>query len=329
MDQILRILHLEDDEADGELVAATLAQEGVVCECVRAESREQFLSAIDGAFDLILSDYAIPGFDGVSAQTIARERRPDLPFVFVSGTMGEEVAIDRMKAGATDYVLKHRLIRLAPAVRRALEESHNRRQRERAEAEVRRLNAELEERVVERTAQLAETNLLLIEYGEDGRPAAVLGYALDIADRKTAEEEVRRANAFLDSIIENLPVMLFVKDARDLRFVRFNRAGEHMLSIGRTTILGKTDKDLFPPHVADAYGATDRATLTGRSIVDIPEDIVPTRDRGPRILHTRKIPICDSRGEPAYLLGISEDITERRTAEEEARLAKLEAERAN
>ena len=437
MDQILRILHLEDDAVDAELVAATLAQEGVVCECVRAASREQFLSAIDGAFDLILSDYAIPGFDGVSAQTIARERRPDLPFVFVSGTMGEEVAIDRMKAGATDYVLKHRLMRLAPAVRRALEESHNRRQRERAEAEVHRLNAELEERVVERTAQLAEANRLLarreaelaqanaflehvvaaspsmifrfepddlrvtyvspnigwllgftpaevigvpgfwesiihpddraealtrlrqamdamvvqieqeyrcrskdgryrwffnllrIEYGEDGRPAAVLGYALDIADRKAAEEEVQRANAFLDSIIENLPVMLFVKDARDLRFVRFNRAGERMLSIARTTILGKTDKDLFPSHVADAYGATDRATLTGRSIVDIPEDIVPTRDRGPRILHTRKIPICDSRGEPAYLLGISEDITERRTAEEEARLAKLEAERAN
>lgn len=437
MDRTVRILHLEDDGADAELIAATLAGEGLPCECVRVDSREQFLSAIDGQFDVILSDYALPGFDGAAAQKIARERRPEVPFVFVSGTMGEEVAIDRLKEGATDYVLKHRLTRLAPAVRRALEELQNRRDRERAEAEVRRLNAELEQRVADRTAQLAAANrdleqhkrdlaqanaflehvlaaspsmvfrfepedlrvtyvspnigwllgyttdevlgvpgfwesiihpddrdeavqrlrgamdamvvqieqeyrcrskdgryrwffnLLRIEYGSDGSPTAVLGYALDIADRKTAEEEVRRANVFLDSIIENLPVMLFVKDARDLRFVRFNRAGEEMVGLPRAAVIGKTVLDFSPAHVAQRFTETDRTALAAGSVLDIPEDILPTRERGTRILHTRKIPILDAAGQPAYLLGISEDITERRTAEENARLAKLEAERAN
>jgi PAS domain S-box-containing protein len=140
---------------------------------------------------------------------------------------------------------------------------------------------------------------------------------------------VRRANAFLDSIIENLPVMLFVKDARDLRFVRFNRAGEEMLGFSRAAVIGKADVDFMPAQMAERYTETDRATLAARSVLDIPEDVVPTREHGVKILHTKKIPILDAAGHPAYLLGISEDITERRAAEETARLAKLEAERAN
>ena len=143
--QTLRILHLEDNGNDAELVAATLAAEGLSCAFVRVASRVEFLAALErGPYDLILSDFSLPGFDGVSAQKMAQASGSDVPFLFVSGTMGEEVAIDCLKDGATDYVLKHRLARLGPAVRRALAETRNRQERAAAEAEVRRLNVALQ-----------------------------------------------------------------------------------------------------------------------------------------------------------------------------------------
>lgn len=152
----LRILLVEDSPADAELIAATLVQDGVACDCDRVATRDTFLARLDGPYDLIVSDFSLPAFDGITAQEIARRRRPDLPFVFVSGTMGEEVVIERLKAGATDFVLKHRLARLPGAVRRALQEARDRKERDRAREEVRRLHAELEQRVEERTHQLAE-----------------------------------------------------------------------------------------------------------------------------------------------------------------------------
>jgi signal transduction histidine kinase len=99
---------------------------------VRVQSRDAFSAALEeGTVDLILADYALPGSDGFWALGLARELRPGVPFIFVSGTLGEEVAIESMKSGATDYVLKHRLERLLPAVRRAIREAEERRQRER------------------------------------------------------------------------------------------------------------------------------------------------------------------------------------------------------
>src|SRR3954447_527530 len=119
----LRILHLEDNRMDAELVEAALAADGVPCTLVRVGTRGEFLEALERSpFDLVLSDYSIPGFNGVAAYSIVRAKRPDVPFVFVSGTMGEEVAVECLKDGATDYVLKHRLGRLGPAVRRAIEQ---------------------------------------------------------------------------------------------------------------------------------------------------------------------------------------------------------------
>lgn len=138
MASALRILHLEDNRNDADLVQAALDAEGVTCEVVRVETRAEFTAALaDGRFDLILSDFALPAFDGSSALALARSRRPDVPFIFVSGTMGEEVAIETLKNGATDYVLKQRLARLAPAVHRALQESEGRAARQQAEEKIR------------------------------------------------------------------------------------------------------------------------------------------------------------------------------------------------
>ncbi|GAB4387705.1 MAG: hypothetical protein Kow0025_02780 [Thermodesulfovibrionales bacterium] len=135
LEQGVRVLHLEDEPGDAEIVKSVLASEGIPCEAVRVESRDGFEEALSrGGFDLIFADYSLPSFDGIAALRMAREKAPGVPFIFVSGTMGEELAIDMLKGGATDYVLKQRLSRLAPAVRRALQEARADSGRRRAEA---------------------------------------------------------------------------------------------------------------------------------------------------------------------------------------------------
>jgi PAS domain S-box-containing protein len=150
--------------------------------------------------------------------------------------------------------------------------------------------------------------------------------------RRTAQEtqdELRRANAFLDSILENIPSMIFVKDAQELRFVRFNRAGEELLGYSKADLLGKNDYDFFPRAEADFFTGKDREVLAERKLLNIPEEPIETRARGTRILHTKKIPIVDHHGNPQFLLGISEDITELKEAQDALRQAKEEAERAS
>ena len=141
----------------------------------------------------------------------------------------------------------------------------------------------------------------------------------DITERRRAEEEIQKANALLNSIVENIPNMIFLKDAGELRFTRFNRAGEELLGHSRDDLLGKNDYDFFPKEQADFFTQKDREVLRGKVIVDIQEEPLQTRDRGERILHTKKVPILNANGEPEYLMGISEDITDRKRAEAEKR----------
>ena len=144
MPDALRILSLEDDPADTELIQATLDGEGIACNVTRVESRSAFLACLEeGGIDLILADYTLPSFDGLSALRLAAEILPDIPFIFVSGTLGEDVATEALKIGATDYVLKTRLTRLVPSVRRALREASERAERRRAEEALRQSEAYL------------------------------------------------------------------------------------------------------------------------------------------------------------------------------------------
>jgi len=133
--------------------------------------------------------------------------------------------------------------------------------------------------------------------------------------RRTAELE--EARSFLDSVLEHLPVMLFVKDARDLKFVRWNRAEEEALGIDRSAAIGRSDYDFFPEEQASFFVAKDRAVLSGGQLVEIPEEAIQTAHRGLRFLHTIKVPVLGADGKPKYLVGISEDITERKRAQEE------------
>jgi len=140
----LRILLLEDDSRDAELIQELLEAENFVCEMTRVQTRDEFLAALEhDAIDVILADYKLPSFDGASALKLASSARPDVPFIFVSGTIGEELAIEALKMGATDYVLKTGLSRLAPSVLRAIREADGRAERNKAEEALRRSEAYL------------------------------------------------------------------------------------------------------------------------------------------------------------------------------------------
>lgn len=152
-----------------------------------------------------------------------------------------------------------------------------------------------------------------------GKSPAMLVSLRDITERRMAEEKLKDREEFVNTILENIPDMIFVKDAAELRFVRFNRAGEELLGYSREDLYGKCDYDFFPKEEADFFTEKDREVLRNGTVADVPEEVIQTKNKGGRILHTKKIPILGRDGNARYLLGISEDITERRRSEEELR----------
>lgn len=139
------------------------------------------------------------------------------------------------------------------------------------------------------------------------------------SSQRIQEEQLRRiaaTNSFLDAILENIPNMVFVKEAKELRFVRFNKAGEDLLGYSRKDLIGKNDHDIFPKEQAEFFITKDREALNNNSVTDIPEEPIETRN-GKKWLHTRKVPVKGPDGEVSYLLGMSEDISERKKFETE------------
>src|SRR5262249_50562437 len=151
-----------------------------------------------------------------------------------------------------------------------------------------RLNSELEERVAQRTAELS---------------TALEGQKLEIAERQRAEAAARASEQFLENIVENIPDLLFVKEAATLRLVRANRALANFFGRPPEELVGKNDYDLVLKEEADFFTQKDRAVLAARQMLDIPEEPIHS-SAGLRIVHTKKIPLLDARGEPQFLLGI-------------------------
>lgn len=141
----------------------------------------------------------------------------------------------------------------------------------------------------------------------------------DVTERRAMEQSLRKTSQFLDTILDNIPMIIFIKEARELRYVHTNRFLLEALGETVSTWIGKNDHDIFPKEVADLFIAKDREVFAKRVIVDIPQEEVPTDDGKVRICHTRKVPLYDANGEPLYLIGLSEDITERKAAEEAQR----------
>jgi PAS domain S-box-containing protein len=182
------------------------------------------------------------------------------------------------------------------------------------------MNEALELKVGERTLELEQKTHQLVVSNEELRK--------QIDERLRVEKELRHTNVFLDSIIENIPNMLFIKDAEELRFVRFNRAGEELLGYKREELLGKNDFSFFPKNEADFFIEKDKEALRSQTMLEIQEETILTKKKGARILHTKKIPILDPHGKSIYLLGISEDITEKIQTEERLRELSLAMENA-
>jgi PAS domain S-box-containing protein len=493
------ILHLEDDARDAELVRDKLQQCGLVTYDLRiARGRKEFEAALDETrFDLIISDYNLPDYDGMAALSLTREKLPHVPFIMISGQLGEEKALECIHSGANDYVPKQRLDWLVPAVVRALAEAEENQKRREAEAYLRESESRLQrvvnatrdgiwewdmrtnreyfaprwceiigysfddpefshtfdewasrihpddrdrvlavakshvdcgtdydvdyrhrhksgeyrwqnsrglrvldangkpikmvgcitditerkraEAQVEGLARFPQENrspVLRLEldgtllyanasaypvlqhwgiepgqrvpvewvelvtdamatderrevelecgdrsYTLDICPVKTAGYANvyghDITERKQAETALRESKQLIEAVVDNVPLMVFLKEARDLRFVVFNKAGEELLGHDRKDLLGKNNLDLFPPEQAAHFMAKDREVLAEGAFLDIPEEPLLTAKKGTRLLHTRKVCIKGADGVTKYLLGISDDITDRKRSEAE------------
>jgi len=166
-----------------------------------------------------------------------------------------------------------------------------------------------------------------VERDAAGVAVRMVGVAADVTERHLADEELHNSEAFLDSVVENIPTLVFVKDATDLTYVRVNAALETSSGCTREALIGLDDLALFPRRGA-AFTAEDRAVLEGRVLVDIPAQAMMTID-GLRLFHVQKIPIFDEDGDPTYLLGIAEDITAHRSARRELEEARDLAEHAS
>ena len=190
----IRVLILEDSATDAELIGRELRSGGLDFESRFVQTREDFVESIRTfAPSVVLSDYTLPSFDGLSALEIAVGERPETPFIFVSGTIGDELAVSALKRGATDYVLKEKLFRLAPAVRRALGEAEERANLARVRKELDEYQSRLEQLVLERTEELARATDKLqktLNSITDGY------YALD--NQWTFVEANRRTEEFFD-----------------------------------------------------------------------------------------------------------------------------------
>ena len=171
------------------------------------------------------------------------------------------------------------------------------------------------------TTLVADCNVQIIENAQDGS-IEIEGLFRDRTEQKQSEndlreseERLRASEEFTNSIIENIPNMVFVKDAKHLRFVKVNKAGESLIGYSRKDLIGKNDYDFFPKKEADCFTAHDRKVLESGKLLDIAEEPIHTRLNGTRTLHTKKIPLYDKNGFPEFLLGISEDITKQRQSD--------------
>jgi signal transduction histidine kinase len=204
---------LEDDAADAELTKFALRKGGLAFSLARVETKADYVTQLDQHPPaLILSDYSLPGFNGHDALSIAREKRPETPFIFVTGTMGEEVAIETLKSGATDYVLKTRLTRLVPAVTRALREAEERMQHRRKDAQLRVSHEQYRALSVYLQSVREEERTRIAREVHDELGQALTSCKLDLAwianqlprDLRPLLDKARALSAHIDSTIQTV-----------------------------------------------------------------------------------------------------------------------------
>ena len=199
----VRLLHLEDSEADHALAMAHLRRAGLAVQVERVETRDAFVAALGRPWDLILSDYNLPGFTGIQALAILRERDSLVPFILVSGEIGEDVAVEAMRNGASDYLLKNNLARLAPAIEHAIAAAETRRAKLRADRDLQASQARLSELAQHLQLSVeAERNAIAREIHDDvGGSLTALKFDLHwIGQRVQTPELKARVASALDTV---------------------------------------------------------------------------------------------------------------------------------
>lgn len=290
------VLIVDDNNANLYLLKNLLEEEGM--EVMTAENGKEALNkARARPPDIIISDILMPVMDGYALCRECKldERLEHIPFVFYTATYTEPKDEKfALSIGADRFILKPQ----EPDVFIDI---------------LKRVWQENDTKTRSTTKPLGEEMDFFRQYNEilfRKLEKKMLDLEMVSEKLKSEEEELRRNEEFLDSVVDNIPNMIFVKDAGNLRFVRFNKAGEDLLGYGRQDLIGKNDYDFFSKEQADFFTSKDREVLKNGRLVDIPEESIQTRHLGERILHTKKIPITDKEGKSQYLLGISEDVTE-------------------
>jgi len=296
-DRVLRVLHVENDPVDRDRVAEQLRAAGLECEILTVDSEERFLEALAGnRFDVVLSDDSLPQFDVTTVQQLTHQHAPHLPFIVMSGTLGEEVAVERMKSGATDCVLMHRLWRLPQAILRAIREAEFRAEHAHAEAEVRRLNAELEKRVADRTAELAGANATLA----------------------AREQDLADARDFLENLIAASPSMIFRIDPTDFRITYASPNVVWLLGYDLKEIIGVRNfwRRLLHPDDLDRAARHLREAFTAATVQMEEEYRMRAKDGRYRWTFSLMRIEYDDRVRPTTILWYCGDISDRRAAEQ-------------
>ncbi len=393
MEPLVRILHLEDDQVDAELIQAKIREVDLPCQVTLVRDQDEYRRALQkNKFDIILADFKLPTYDGLSALRLAKELQPDVPLVFVSGTMGEEAAIEGLTQGATDYVLKHNLSRLAPAVQRAFREARNRSRRRQAERALVKTNEML--RAIIEAAPVAIIGMDLdghvhsvwnpaaekmlgwsaqevmgrpfptvpkekqeefegiqeqirkgrtldglevrrqrrdgtpIDYSiyasalhdADGRISGNISVLVDITERKRADIRLNEQLYFLQQLIDSIPVPVYYKDLEGL-YLSCNAAFETFTGLPRKDIVGKTVYQVASKKRADKHHEMDLALLRQPGVQTY-EVNGRYKDGKHHDVIFNKATFVDANGRVAGTVGTLLDITELKRAQHE-RLANL------
>ena len=389
MDKLYRILLIEDEAQDAELNIREVKKVLPNSKFEITDNRNSYMDILLSYHpDIILSDFNMPSFDGLSALKIAQEMCPHTPFIMVTGSINEDTAVECMKAGATDYVLKDSLKRLGSAIINALKQSKLR--KEKFESEKRLIESEKSyyglfnsvseaiyiinargefiainagtekmygyssEEVIGKTPEFLAANELndleaiwqqlkdvlatgtqqqfefwgkrkngdifpkevICNKGNYFGQEVVIATARDITERKEAEEKLKRERKLLRTLIDNLPVTIYVKD-NACRKVIANRADLKIVGVKtEVEVLGKTDLETYGPEVGMRGFTDDKKVIdSGEAVLNREEDFWDANGIQ-RWLLTSKIPLTEENGEIIGLVGIGQDITEQKLAQE-------------
>ena len=320
------ILIAEDSSTQAQRLQYVLERQGYQVS-VASNGRLALEMALQIKPSLIISDVVMPEMDGyeLCRRIKASPDSSDLPVILVTSMSSPEDVILGLECGADNFIIKPYEERyLLSRVQYVLVNREFQRSPEASMGVEVYFNSR---RHYITAGRLQILNLLLSTYEAAVQRNDELAKSQQALEARSAE--LAAANRFLDSIIENIPTMVFIKDTDSFRHTRFNRAGEDLTGYSREAILGKTVFDLFPPQQAEFFHSSDLDTIASGVIRDVCDEHIRTASRGDRILHTKKVPIFDQYGHPTHLLGISEDVTEQRAMENEIRrLNKLLEERA-